>query len=161
MSACLSHIACGWQWSMLLILQPDRVLANHNYGANVAIALGRRHFDGDGNLTGTILVNEPTPGSTTGERTIVTATQMGTYTVNCDGTGVFTRILTVNGVKTTQTDNFVITKAVVKHHHLLATAIVDAQTTPSAIIPGGIFLTRTFTRLPDTGDEDDNDNERN
>jgi hypothetical protein len=126
-----------------------------HYGANVAIGIGTRQFDGAGNLTGTVLVNEPTPGSTTGGRTVVTATQMGTYTVNCDGTGVFTRIVTVNGVKTSQTDNFVITKAIVKNHHLLATAIVDAQTTPSAIVAGGIFLTRSFTRLPDGEDQDD------
>jgi hypothetical protein len=127
-----------------------------HYGANVAIALATRHFDGHGNLTGTFLVNEPTTGSTTGARTIVTGTQVGTYTVNCDGTGVFTRILTAsNGVKTTQTDDFIITSAIVKHDHLVATAIVDAQTTPSAIIPGGIFLTRSFTRLPDAGEDAD------
>ena len=58
-----------------------------NYGANVAISLGTRIFDGQGNLTGAFIINEPTPGSTTGERTIVTGTQKGTYTVNCDGTG--------------------------------------------------------------------------
>ncbi len=46
-----------------------------NYGANVAIALATRNFDGNGNLTGAFVVNEPTPGSTTGERTIVTGTQ--------------------------------------------------------------------------------------
>src|SRR5271165_637117 len=53
------------------------------YGANVAIALGKRTLDGQGNLTATFLVNKPTPGSTTGDRTIVTGTQAGTYTVNC------------------------------------------------------------------------------
>jgi Ca2+-binding RTX toxin-like protein len=30
-----------------------------NYGANVAIALGIRSYDGNGNLTGTFLVNGP------------------------------------------------------------------------------------------------------
>src|SRR5215471_7931991 len=74
-----------------------------NYGANVAIALGKRYFDGNGNVTGTYIVNEPTPGSTTGARTIVTGTQLGTYTVNCDGTGLITRITTAsNGVTATQ-----------------------------------------------------------
>jgi len=95
-------------------------------------------------------VNEPTAGSTTGARTIVTGTQAGTYTVNCDGTGVFTRVLTVNGVATNQMDDFMITGAIVKDDHLVATAIVDAQRTPSVIVAGGIFLTRSFTRLPDT-----------
>jgi hypothetical protein len=120
------------------------------YGANVAAALGERHFDGNGNFTGTFLVNEPTAGSTTGARTIITGTQVGTYTVNCDGTGVITRTLTAsNGVVTQQMDDFIITKATKKEHGFLATALVDIQRTPSAIVAGGIFLTRAYTRLPD------------
>jgi hypothetical protein len=120
------------------------------YGANVALALGLRHFDGNGNLTGTFTLNEPTPGSTTGGRTIVTGTQIGTYTVNCDGTGVITRTVTSStGVVATQTDDFVITRAAMKTDHLIATALEDAQRTPSAIVAGGIFLTRRYTRLPD------------
>ena len=119
-----------------------------HYGANVAISLGTRVFDGDGGVTGTSIVNEPTPGSTTGGRTIITAVQVGTYIVNCDGTGVITRTLTAsNGVVTTQTDDFVITSGVSERSHrreggrLLATSMVDAQTVPSAIVAGGIFLT--------------------
>jgi hypothetical protein len=129
------------------------------YGANVALALATRHFDGNGNLTGNFILNEPTPGSTTGARTLVTGTQVGTYTVNCDGTGVITRTLTAStGLVTTQMDNFIITKAKIKHSRsgkdrLIATAIVDAQQTPSAIVAGGIFLTRSYTRLPDAGDD--------
>ena len=123
------------------------------YGAHVAIALGKRYFDGNGNMTGTFIVNEPKAGSTTGERTIVTGTQKGTYTVNCDGTGVLTRILALaDGTSTSQADDFVITEAVLKYSYdpiAIATGMVDAQRTPSTIIPGGIFLTRTYTRLPD------------
>jgi hypothetical protein len=120
------------------------------YGAHVAVALGLRHFDGEGNLTGTFTLNEPTPGSTTGGRTIVTGTQLGTYTVNCDGTGVITRtVRTSNGVTATQKDDFVITKATIRDDRLIATALEDAQTTSSAIVPGGIFLTRSYTRRPD------------
>ncbi|PYU27553.1 MAG: hypothetical protein DMG32_06430 [Acidobacteria bacterium] len=63
---------------------------------------------------------------------------------------MFTRVLTVNGVATNQMDDFMITGAIVKDDHLVATAIVDAQRTPSVIVAGGIFLTRSFTRLPDT-----------
>lgn len=118
-----------------------------NYGANQAIALGTRSLDGNGNLTGTFVVNKPTPGSTTGDRTIVTGTQAGTYTVNCDGTGVITRVLTVNGAQTTQMDDFVTTGSVEKGGTLIATKIVDAQRTPSTIVAGGIFLTRVWTRL--------------
>jgi hypothetical protein len=123
------------------------------YGANVAIAFSMRYFDGNGNLTATFVVNEPTAGSTTGARTIVTGTQTGTYTVNCDGTGVITIMLTTStGVTATQMYDFIITGAIVQDGFggaIIATAIADAQRTPSAIVPGGIFLSRTYTRLPD------------
>ncbi|MGO9438280.1 MAG: hypothetical protein ACLPH3_07530 [Terracidiphilus sp.] len=131
----------------LASLQGDYAILG-TYGANVALALGKRYFDGKGNLTGTFLVNEPTPDSTTGARTLVTGTQAGTYTVNCDGTGVVTRTLTVGTTVTPQIDDFVITAAIVRHGHLIATRINDAQETPSAIVAGGIFLTRVYTRLP-------------
>ena len=122
-----------------------------NYGANVAIALGERYLDGQGNLTGTFITNVPTAGSTTGERTLVTGTQVGTYTVKCDGSGVITRKITAStGLVTYQNDDFIITGAIVRYGQApLATTLVDAQRTPSAIIPGGIFLTRTWTLLPD------------
>jgi hypothetical protein len=122
------------------------------YGANVALALALRHFDGAGNLTGTFTLNEPTPGSTTGARTIITCTQVGTYTVNCDGTGVIMRTVTAsNGVVSHQMDDFVITRAKVRDGgEFVATALEDAQRTPSAIVAGGIFLIRSYTRLPDS-----------
>src|ERR1700730_16057168 len=66
------------------------------YGANVAMGIGTRTYDGNGNLSGTSIINEPTAGSTTGARTLVTATQAGTYTVNCNGTGQFLRTVTTN-----------------------------------------------------------------
>lgn len=118
------------------------------YGANIAIALAKRYVDRDGNLTGTFVVNEPTSGSTTGERTIVTGTQAGTVSVNCDGTGVVTRVLTVAGVQTEQFDDFVITESKIEHGELIATTIVDAQRTSSAIVSGGVFLRRIWTRVP-------------
>ena len=121
-----------------------------NYGANVAIAFGQRYVDGNGNLSGVFVLNGPTAGSTTGERTISTGTQAGTYTVNCDGTGTINRVVTSSlGVVTTQADDFAITAAIVKNGQFIATAIVDAQRTPSALVSGGIFLTRVHTRLPD------------
>ena len=121
------------------------------YGSNVAVAFGMRYFDGNGNMTGTFVVNEPTPGSTTGQRTITTGTQKGTYTVNCDGTGVINRIVTqADGSMTAQSDDFIITGAAIRNvFQLLATTLADAQRTPSAIVPGGIFLTRAYSRLPD------------
>jgi hypothetical protein len=121
------------------------------YGANVALALAIRHFDGQGNLTGTFTLNAPVEGSTTGARTIITGTQVGTYSVNCDGAGTFTRTLTSStGVVTTQTDDFLITKATERDDgRLLATALEDAQRVPSALVPGGLFVFRSYTRRPD------------
>jgi hypothetical protein len=121
------------------------------YGANVALALALRRFDGEGNLTGTFTLNEPTPGSTTGGRKIITGTQVGTYTVNCDGTGVFTRVFTAsNGLTATQMDDFAITKATMQEDgQLIATALEDATRVPSAIVAGGIFVIRSYTRRPD------------
>jgi hypothetical protein len=123
------------------------------YGANVGMAIGTRTYDGNGNLAGTAVVNEPTAGSTTGARTLVVATQAGTYTVNCNGTGQFLRTVTTNtGVTATQVDDFVITAATRSTQAgqpLLATTIQDAQEVPSAIVAGGIFLTRVHTRMPD------------
>lgn len=110
-----------------------------------------RHFDGQGNLTGTFTLNAPDPTSTTGARKISTGTQVGTYTVNCDGTGVETRTATSStGVTVTQLDDFVITQATRQEDGgFLATALEDAVRTPSALVPGGVFLFRHFTRRPD------------
>ena len=121
------------------------------YSANVALALGVRQFDGQGNLTGTFVLNAPVVGSPTGARTIVTGTQEGTYSVNCDGTGTITRTLTSStGVVTTQTDNLLITKVVEREHGLrLAIALEDATQTPSALVPGGLFVFRSYTRRSD------------
>jgi hypothetical protein len=123
-----------------------------NYGSNLAAALGSEYLDGNGIMTRTSLINEPTPGSTTGARTIVTTTQTGTYTVNCNGTGQFSRTVTANGVTTTGVDDFIITAAVRVFNGssfvLIATGIADIQQGPSTIVPGGIFLIRSHTRLP-------------
>ena len=121
------------------------------YGANVALALALREFDGKGNLTGTFTLNAPDPTSTTGGRKISTGTQVGTYAVNCDGTGVITRTLTSSlGVVTTQEDDFVITRADKREDgQLLAVALEDATRVPSALVAGGIFVFRSYTRRPE------------
>lgn len=129
-----------------------------NYGDNVARALVVRYYDGSGGFSGPFLINEPKAGSTTGERTIVTGTQTGTYTINCDGTGVVTRVVKLaDGSTATQVEDFIITAAeVVMDSHgpffpgqLLATALADAARDPSPIVSGGVFVTHTYTRLPD------------
>jgi hypothetical protein len=120
------------------------------YGANVALATGERHFDGAGNFTGVYLLNAPVAGSATGARVVSTGTQKGTYTINCDGSGVITRTLTSStGTVVQQTDNFQITKAVTLDGTLLATGVQDEQQTPSALVAGGLFVIRTYNRLPD------------
>jgi hypothetical protein len=130
---------------------------NGHYEGRIAIALGVRHLDEEGNLTGTFILNEPVAGSTTGARTIVTGTQKGAVTtLNCNGTGVFTRVLTAsNGVVTTQMDDFVITHAIEKDGHLHATAILDAQRTPSALVTPGVLVTREWTLVPQPKEDAD------
>ena len=84
-----------------------------------------------------------------GQRTISTGTQQGFFTVNCDGTGKITRVLTSStGVVTNQIDDFVVTGAIVKGGRLIATRFEDAVETPSALVAGGIFVTRVQTRVP-------------
>jgi hypothetical protein len=73
--------------------------------------------------------------------------------VNCNGTGQFNRIVTSAGISTAQVDDFIITSAVKVYSGssfaMIATSMVDASQVPSAIVAGGIFLTRVHTRLPD------------
>lgn len=122
----------------------------NNYGANVALGLQAEYLDGNGNLTRTGILNQPTVGSPTGARTVGTVSSTGTYTVNCNGTGTIIRIVTKpDGSTAPATDDFIITTAIVQAGQLVATTIVDAQEAPSVIIPGGIFVTRVHVRLPD------------
>jgi hypothetical protein len=124
------------------------------YGANVALATGVRYFDGKGNMTGTFLINGPTAGSATGARTITSGTQVGTYTVNCDGTGVVYRALTTTtGTVVTTVDDLIITGATLifdstGNQVMRATNVVDAAEVPSTLVPGGLFVTRTYARRP-------------
>jgi len=122
-----------------------------NYGANVALGLWAETLDGKGNLVRTGILNEPTSGSTTGARTLVVVSSVGTYTVNCNGTGTMVRTVTLpNGGTTSETDDFIITGATEGSGRILvATTIADATRVPSAIVAGGIFVTHVHTRLPD------------
>jgi hypothetical protein len=120
------------------------------YGDNLAKALGERYIDAGGNMTGVFVLNAPVVGDPNGARTISTGTQAGTYTVNCDGTGVINRTVTSStGVVATQQDNFIITAAVVKDGQFIATAMTDVEQQPSALVPGGVFVFRNYTSLPD------------
>jgi hypothetical protein len=46
-------------------------------------------------------------------------------------------------------DDFMITTATKRNGRLIAASIADMQTTPSSVVPGGIFVTRVHTRLPE------------
>jgi hypothetical protein len=119
------------------------------YAANVAKSFGERTIGEAGNFTGTFVLNAPVVGSPTGARVISTGTQVGVYAINCDGTGTITRTVTSStGVVAQQIDDFIVTKAIVKDGRRIATTLEDAQRVPSALIPGGIFLTRVQTRQP-------------
>jgi hypothetical protein len=146
--------AAGPQCYNLASLQGNYAIIT-NYGDNVAKALGWRYYDGNGNFTGSFVINEPKAGSTTGERTLVSGSQTGTYIVSCDGTGVVTRVVTLSdGTTATQADDFVITGAMVIRNppffpwELIATALEDAGRIPSPIVSSGLFVTHKWTRLP-------------
>ncbi len=117
-----------------------------------AMAIGTGTYDGAGNMTGTFLVNGPTPGSSTGARTITKGTQVGTYTVNCDGTGVITRTTTLaTGQTNTFMDDFVITAATPAWRGaIIANTIADVAENPTTAgaAPAGLYQTRLQTRLP-------------
>lgn len=117
------------------------------YGANVARALGTQTVDGFGRLKGSAIVNQP---GLNGARTVVSITFTGTYTVNSNGTGTISLTITLpNGKTANATEDFVITKAEIRDGILVATEIVDAQQQPSTVIPGGVFVTHTYTLRPE------------
>lgn len=120
----------------------------------VGIGLQSQTMDGNGNFRRSGFLNTPTPGSTTGARTLSTTVNVGTYTVNCDGTGTITRLLTrSDGTTQATVDEFVVTQSVRKlggvGGYLLALTIVSAGRQPSTIIPGGAFVTQVHTRQAD------------
>jgi hypothetical protein len=121
------------------------------YANNVGLGLQMETFDGNGNITRTGIINQPADGSSTGARNVTTATSNGTYTVNCNGTGTITRIVTrADGTTAPGSDDFIITAASKNPgQQPIATTITDVQREPSVILSGGVFVTRVHTRLPD------------
>ena len=114
------------------------------YAGNVAQEIGTMNVDVRGNFTGSSIVNVLRAN---GERVVVNVTFTGTYTVNCDGAGVdsFTATLP-DGSTVERTEDYVITEAQVIGGELIATEMVAAVREPSAVVPGGVFLTHTYTR---------------
>ncbi len=117
------------------------------YGADVAQALGTQYMDGRGHVRGSALVNQPGAHSS---RQLTRISFTGTYKVNSDGTGALYLTLALPGGKTANAvEDFVITKAKVLEGVPVATEIVDAQEESSHVIPGGVFVTHTYTRRPE------------
>jgi hypothetical protein len=114
------------------------------YAGNVAQEIGTMNVDGRGNFTGSSIVNVP---GANGERVVVPVIFTGTYTVNSDGTGfdAFTATLP-DGSTVERTEDYVITKTEVSGGELIATEMVAAVREASAVVPGGVFLTHTYTR---------------
>jgi hypothetical protein len=119
------------------------------YGPGIAMALAVRSHDALGNLSAAAINNLPRAGSTTGERSVTPNTNLGSFTVNCDGSGVVTRIATLaDGTRVQGFDDFLITEGVVENGKLVATTVVDGSRAPSSIVPGGVFLSRRYYRRP-------------
>jgi hypothetical protein len=144
--ACAQDPACPYNLSSLQ--GPYSVVLT--YGANLASGIQAETLDGKGNLTRSGVINQPAAGSTTGARSVVSVTSVGTYTVNCNGTGTFIRVVTLpDGTKASGSDDFIITSAIKQEGRLIATSIADVQRDPSVVVAGGVFLTRVHTRLPE------------
>jgi hypothetical protein len=124
-------------------LAGDYAVLNH-YGANLALGIGTVHFDGNGQLHGTLLLNRPTAAGT---RELVSLTSAGTYTVNEDGTGTIVLAVTLpDGTIKTATEDFVITNTVWIWGRALAMGIEAEQREQSLVLGNGVFVTQTYTR---------------
>jgi hypothetical protein len=113
------------------------------YGANIARALGTETMDGQGNLTGSAIVNQPGPNNT---RTITSIGLAGTYTVNSDGTGKMVLTVTLqDGSSASVTEDFLITKVKVVDGVRIASEIQDAQEVPSAVIEDSSLVIHSYS----------------
>jgi len=113
------------------------------YGANIAAGLGYEQYDGQGNATGSALINQPGANHT---RVLVKIGISGTYVVKKDGTGVRNLTITLPGGGTAEVnEDFVITKVKVIDGIAIATEIFDVQRQPSAVIEDQSMVTHTLT----------------
>lgn len=117
------------------------------YAGRVAANWGVVTFDGLGSVKGSVTVNQP---NADGTRNIVKVGLAGTDTVNPNGTGNVSFVVTFpDGHTANVTEDLVITKAEVHQGMLIATAMFEAQEQPSVVLSGKIFVTHTYSRIPD------------
>jgi hypothetical protein len=127
----------------LASLQGDYGVVTH-YNGNLAQGVGTEYFDGNGKCHASLILNRPTA---TGTRELVPLTLTGTYTVNNDGTGIFSVQVTLpDGSIKTATLDFVITRSQVMRGVPVALQIADEQREPSLVLGNGVFVTQDFTR---------------
>jgi len=115
----------------------------HNVGSIATVST----FDGEGNFSGSGILNIPSPA---GQRLIIPVTFVGTYTVNADGSGTWA--LTANlpdGREFRLNDDVVITQATRHGNQLVATQLFGQRREPSQTVAGNLLVTVVSTRLHD------------
>jgi hypothetical protein len=115
----------------------------HNVGSIATVST----FDGEGNFSGSGILNIPSPA---GQRVIIPVTFVGTYTVNADGSGTWA--LTANfpdGREFRLNDDVVITQATKQGRQLVATQLFSQRREPSQTVAGNLLVTVVSTRLHD------------
>ena len=114
----------------------------HNVGSAVTVAT----CDGEGNCSGSGILNIPSPD---GQRLILPITYVETYTVNADGSGTADLTVTLPDARELRlSDDFVITQATRHGRQLLATQSFRQRRQPSQTVAGNLLVTAVATRLP-------------
>ena len=120
-------------------------------GANNGGTIGPTTADGNGNFTGSAIMN--VPGPSLHRRMRISTTSTGTYDINPDGTAVVTSTFTTaDGLSTTIHIEGMVTQAEVVDGIKLATEFFGIAEEPAtALLQGklGLMTTFTATRLPD------------
>jgi hypothetical protein len=116
-------------------------------GQNVGSAAVMTTFDGEGNFSGSGILNIPSPS---GQRLILPISYVGTYTVNANGTGTSALTVTLpDGTELHLNDDTVITQATRHGNRLLATQHFSQRREPSQTVAGNLLVTVVSTRLPE------------
>jgi hypothetical protein len=115
----------------------------HNVGSAASVAT----CDGEGNCSGSGILNIPSPD---GQRLVIPFTVVQTYTVNANGSGTAALTVTLpDGRELRLNDDFVITQATRHGRQLLATEIFTQRREPSQTVQGNLLVTVVSTRLHD------------
>ena len=157
----------GWRWAFLVLLTlsllPYRQAQSQQQpftqaslqgqyavvgsgGNHTAASIGIETYDGQGNVTRILILNEPDANQT---RKVVRLTGQGTYRVQPNGMGTATIVNTLpNGSTFTSHLDFVVTRATTAkaHDEKLATEVVAILRETGIAAP---LVTFVLSRLPD------------